>query len=764
VGAWRNLIVHVGAETGGFFTGMNSVLKTTGQVATKFVQFGAVAGTAILAVGVAATKMAADFQDQMADVSTLISGGPAEAMERFGKDVKRISVMTGKDLKNINEGLYETISAFGDSADAIAQLEIATKAAVGGKAETLDAVKMLSVVTKGYGDTSAAAVQKVADLAFQTANLGQTTFPELAASMGNVVPLAATLTVKQEELFGAMATLTGVTGNTSEVATQLRATMAALINPTSQMAAKLKKLGFSSGKTMIDTLGLQGTLDILAKSTGGNTAELADMFGRVEALNAVLALTGNQAADFTAKTDAMTKATGAADTAFAKKQETVNAMIARLKAMGTVALVEVGEKFLPVLMTAGDWITTNMHTIQAAMDTAFSVLGTVLETAGAAVTWFKDTIIAPFVAGFTGDMNTLRTPIEVFGAAARVVWDTIAGYLTNWRTNIWAPFVEGWTTGNTNMGGVLANTWATIGSVMNSIWEIIKGVVTLIMMFWNAWGDEIMAVVGVVWNTILGIIDGVLKVISGIVKFFVALFKGDWEGMKEALISIWEGLWKIITSLAEGFWNILKLAFDVVVKAIKGIWEWMTTDLVELWKGLWKDLTEWVPQAWEWLKTSLATLWTNISQWFIDLATAAVDWGKNLMQGFWDGITGMFDRIKESIGNFVGGITDKVKGLLGIASPSKVFEGIGTHVGEGFALGIQDTYGLVDHAMSGLAAGSVDVAMRAIQPASERATGKADNRPVHLHIEVGGKEVLEYVLDGIAGKVRPVARAMGSRA
>ena len=117
------------------------------------------------------------------------------------------------------------MSAFGDTADSTKQLEVATKAAKAGNAETADSVKMLSAVTKGYGDTSAAAVQKAADLAFQTVKLGQTSFPELAASMGAVVPLASTLKVSQEQLFGAMATLTGVTGSTSEVTTQLKATL-----------------------------------------------------------------------------------------------------------------------------------------------------------------------------------------------------------------------------------------------------------------------------------------------------------------------------------------------------------------------------------------------------------------------------------------------------------------------------------------------------------------------------------------------------------
>ena len=51
-------------------------------------------------------------------------------------------------------------------------------------------------------------------MAFQTQKLGVTTYKELAASMQPLFPLGKSLNVSYQELFGSMATLTGVTGNT----------------------------------------------------------------------------------------------------------------------------------------------------------------------------------------------------------------------------------------------------------------------------------------------------------------------------------------------------------------------------------------------------------------------------------------------------------------------------------------------------------------------------------------------------------------------
>ena len=81
------------------------------------------------------------------------------------------------------------------------------------------------------------------DLAFETVRLGQTTFPELAASMGRVVPLAASLKLSQEELFAAMATGTGVTGGAAEVSTQLRAVLQSLLDPSKELEKEFKKMG-----------------------------------------------------------------------------------------------------------------------------------------------------------------------------------------------------------------------------------------------------------------------------------------------------------------------------------------------------------------------------------------------------------------------------------------------------------------------------------------------------------------------------------------
>ena len=283
---------------------------------------GAIAGAALATtkatvdMGKAAISNAAELEAQMSNVATLLDGDVKGRIAELSSEVLAVSNATGMATADLTDGLYQVVSAFGDSADASSQLEIAAKAAIAGNANTTESINLLSAVTKGYGDTSTQAMQKAADLAFQTVKLGQTTFPELASSMGKVIPLAQAMGVSQEELFGATATLTGVTGNTAEVMTQLRGTVQGFLQPTAAMTKAIKRSGYANATAMLEAEGLQGTLELLKRSVGGNEMAFANLFGSVEAKNAVLALTGAQADALTQKTQSMYEVSGAATQAF----------------------------------------------------------------------------------------------------------------------------------------------------------------------------------------------------------------------------------------------------------------------------------------------------------------------------------------------------------------------------------------------------------------------------------------------------------------
>jgi hypothetical protein len=210
-------------------------------------------------------------------------------------------------------------------------------------------------------------MRKVSDLAFQTVKLGVTTFPELSASMGRVIPLAAAMNTSQEELFGTMATLTGVTGNASEVSTQLASIYSAMLKPTELMTKAAKKNGFESAAQMAKSIGLRKTLIALNKSVDGNEGKLAKLLKRKEALVAALALLGGQSDVYAEKLKAMDGAAGATDDAFAKQTEGINKQghsWDKTKQRMIVFSQRIGDKLIPVVGRLLDQLETWLKALE----------------------------------------------------------------------------------------------------------------------------------------------------------------------------------------------------------------------------------------------------------------------------------------------------------------------------------------------------------------------------------------------------------------
>lgn len=513
---------------------VKGVSKALGAI-SKLTAAGAAAGmAAVSAAGALAVKKAVDFESQMSNVSTLLDGDVSAKVKKMGEQVKNISLDTGIDTDNLTSGLYEVVSAFGESADSTKQLEIAAKAAKAGNAETADSVRMLSAVTKGYGDTSADAVQKAADLAFMTVKLGQTSFPELASSMGSVVPLASTLKVSQEELFGAMSTLTGVTGNTAEVSTQLKATLQGFMSPTADMSKALKDLGYANGAAALESEGLDSILKKLKTSVKGDEVAFAGLFSSVEAKNAVLALAGSQAENFTNKTKAMHEASGAADEAFKRQTGNVAGMANKIKNAGMVMLINIGEKALPVISKALDTLNNNMPSITSAITEIFTQLQPIFDkfTAGFSAVMSNlstifTSILPVIVSTFTivSDVIETVTPIimDIFNALLSVavaVFPTIQKIVAGLSEKFSAAMsVVGEHTGLienliSNAGPVISAVFEGLWSIVGPILDLIISTVGVLMSAFETAFPAISAAVKVAWDIIKPILDG----IGGLIK------------------------------------------------------------------------------------------------------------------------------------------------------------------------------------------------------------------------------------------------------
>ncbi len=533
-----------------------AIAQTKSQLTGTLGAFAAV-GAAIYA-GPVKSSMA--FEKQMSNVGTLLDGDVASRITELKKSVISISNATGAGTDNLTDGLYQVISAFGDSAESAKLLEIATKAATAGGATTTDSINLLSAVTKGYGDISAEAQQKAADLAFQTVKLGQTSFPELASSIGKVIPFASTLGVKQEDLFGAMATLTGITGSTAEVTTQLKATMQGFLSPSKDMTSSLEKLGYANGKALLESKGLQGALDALKESVGGDELAFAKLFSSAEAQTAVLALAGEQANSFTSKTAEMYTASGAAANAFATATGNAESKMQRaINALSNLGIV-LGNTFLPYVTKAADKLAGLVTKFSEWAQENPELLSTVVKV-GAALAGLK----VGALAGKLGFLEIKGGVLAVQGAFTKL--KAFAGT---------GGGIKSLFSGLGGIGGKLLPIVGIIGGVALAIKLISGNLEEVRGWIQQTFGDGALAVFDKVWGVIQNVGAAIKGVFSGenmgnARNFFQEHFGDAGVAVFDSIIGVVEQLKAILPGLLDQFGQLATSLLPVIGSLIQQI-------------------------------------------------------------------------------------------------------------------------------------------------------------------------------------------------
>ncbi len=279
--------------------------------------------------------------------------------EEFNKAMKEANTMAGKDSAGFKQlkgevadlakeipiardqlanGLYQTISNGVPEDNWIEFLNTSARSAVGGLADINKVVGVTSTLIKNYGlEWSAAA--DIQDKIQLTAKNGVTSFEQLAQALPRVTGNAATLGVSIDELMGTFATLTGVSGNTAEVSTQLGAIFTALVKPSSEAAEMAAKMGIQFDAAAIQAAGgfqnfltqLDNSVKTYAQANGVLEQEVySKLFGSAEAIRALIPLQGELADKFTANVDNMVNSAGTMDAAYADMSshgEAVNQML-----------------------------------------------------------------------------------------------------------------------------------------------------------------------------------------------------------------------------------------------------------------------------------------------------------------------------------------------------------------------------------------------------------------------------------------------------
>ena len=452
-----------------------------------------------------------DTAMRRANTMALQSGEAYDKMRGQIVSMSREIPLVRDELAN---GLYEVVSNGVPEDNWIEFLDRSARAAVGGCADLGTTVGTTATIIKTYGLAwdQATAVQ---DKMQMTAKKGKTSIAELGQALPRVSGSASQLGVELDELMAVFASTTGVTGNTSEVSTQLAAVLNSLIKPTSEASKAAEAMGIRFDAASVKAAGgfanFLTQLDTSVQAYAAKSGQLSEtiygqLFGSAEALRLLGSLTGEQKDVFAANIQAMADSTGAIDEAFEIMNESNDSFAQKLNN----AIASMTDWAGSAAKVAGPVLDLTANAGMAVMSIAQLTKGMRLaKVASAAWTAVQHPLNAAISANPIG---------LVVMAIAALVAAIVYAY------NNCEEFRQS-----------CDRMWATVKDVAEVIWA-------LLVKAFNAVYPIIKDVAEVVWSL---------------------------------LVKAFEALYEIHTKIVGAVMDYLAPAFDRLSSAVKTAWEWV---------------------------------------------------------------------------------------------------------------------------------------------------------------------------------------------
>lgn len=487
------------------------------------------------ATGTALTKMAWDFEDGMAKVST-IADTTEVPISDLEKQIKQLSDSTGVEAGEIAENVYNAISAGQKTGDAVNFVSKATDLARAGFAETGDALDVLSTIMNAYG-LEASEVDKVSNDLIMTQNLGKTTVAELSSSMGKVIPTAKSTGVNLDELCGAYAVMTSNGVATAETTTYLNSMLNELGKQGSTAAnafaagtEHIKEGGLTMAEAMEQGWSLSDVLSVLDEQAAASGTSINNMFSSAEAGKAANILWDNAekfngaVEEIQGSTTATSDALGNLETSGHKTEVAIN----QIKNAGLEFGQTISAMLAPALQKLAEYIRNakekldgmddgqkqaivTIGLIVAAIGPALVVIGKVITAVGTITTGVGS--LVGFVGGTVVPLITGTIMPALSG-----LWALITGALMSALSGLWAlitgtlmPALSGlWALMLANPISIVIAAIAAIVAAFALLWNKCEG----FRNFWINLFSSVKSTVVDAKNNVLSTFDGIRNGIS----------------------------------------------------------------------------------------------------------------------------------------------------------------------------------------------------------------------------------------------------------
>lgn len=366
--------------------------------------------------------------------------------------------------------------------------------------------------------------------------------------------------------------------------------------------------------------------------------------------------------------------------------------------------------------------------------------------------------IAALAAGFAymmttneGFRNTVMQLVQQLGASLAPIITTVATQVTMLASTV-MPLIM----------SAIQTVLPVLGQIGMLVLQVVTALAPLATMLVGTLVPILSQIIQIVVQVATTVISAVMPVISTVVaavSTYIPVIQQVITSVMTAVLSIvnavWPAIQAVITTVANVIQTVVTVAMDVIQGVITAAMQIISGD----WSGAWSTIQSTLSNAWSSIKSAVQSGIDNVVSFFSGLGDrimgAISGIGSMLYSAGSDLINGLSQGIQDAIGGVVSAVqsgvqqvVDAAKGLLGIASPSKVFAEIGGYTMEGFAEGIDATAATARRSAQSALRSVVDAASSPSMAVRSRST-------VEQHAAKSGDTTNNIYIDGASLNASP---------
>lgn len=261
-------------------------------------------------------KQATDLDTQIRKIATVAGDLPKTGLKDLRSQVIQTAKQVGLSTGDVSQAVYDALSSGIPKDNVFDFVKTSAKTAIAGSANLSDVVRVLTGTVNAYAGSGLTAAQAT-DIFTQAVNVGVFEMPDLVQNMADITPIASAMKVPLSDATAWLAKLTKNGVPVAHASTMVKQAFSELSNSTSEAGKNFKSIAGKTFPEFIKSGGkLEDALKLLQKQATKDHVGMNELFGSIEAGQAILGVSGSNVEDFQNVLDGLRNSTGATDKAF----------------------------------------------------------------------------------------------------------------------------------------------------------------------------------------------------------------------------------------------------------------------------------------------------------------------------------------------------------------------------------------------------------------------------------------------------------------